>query len=98
MNNTTTPGGVELPDDLANNLGELLGILGDWLATTSDAVHADLARFAHTEYDYPDVWTLLEDLGRHSLALHHLTNPPKPAAVIRNHVGVNTAYQQKEPA
>lgn len=95
MNATTTSGGVELPGDLAGDLGKLLGLLGDWLTTASDAVHADLDRFARTEYDYPDVWTLLEQLGRHSLALHLLTDPPQPAAGNAP-TRINTIYQQKE--
>lgn len=95
--NVTTAGGVELPGDLADDLNKLLGLLSDWLATASDAVHADLDHFARTEYDYSDVWTLLEELGRHSLALHRLTDLRQTAAAnMPIRARINSTYQQKE--
>jgi len=79
--NDTTPAALNLPGDLAAELNELLGLLVDWLNSASDAVHADLDRFARTEYGDPDaVWTLLEALNRHSIAVHHLTDPRQPPA------------------
>jgi hypothetical protein len=71
--NTTSH--ITLPTPLATALDELLDILDGWLVSAADTIHEDLTRFASTELDYPGHrWDLLEDLGRHSLALHrHLT-------------------------